>query len=265
MSVTISSDERLITKTIDDFREDYHQDYHRVRPLGMHYLASSVVIQATVSQLAISLRSVLQNWGAGKRSAPALKPYGDFVKTLSSDHIHRYLADLSGYSVHKMRVVNGQRLFVGHQSNSDLFSSFDTVLIWCLNNLAQGLFIDANTATYPTKTILLITGLMPAFDSQVRKGLHRGGFAGMSETSFLLSRDASSTNCKKLSRLPFLLGECWEQNNKLIRAAARRSNHPDLENEPGRIFDILLFMQAKNNSPILVSYEPRGLHWYDID
>jgi hypothetical protein len=102
---------------------------------------------------------------------------------------------------------------------------------------------------------------MPAFDSQVRSGLHRGGFAGMKKTQFLLPGNTETSDWRKMVRLPFLLAECWHAHLRHISDGISQSNHISLIDEPGRFFDILLFMQSRPASPVLVRYQGPE-RWY---
>jgi hypothetical protein len=43
-----------------------------------------------------------------------------------------------------------------------------------------------------------------------------------------------------------------------------KSNFPDLRRDPGRVFDILLFMQADKDSPILVTCDAPDIDWYKL-
>lgn len=141
--------------------------------------------------------------------------------------------------------------------------SFDTTLLGTLHLLASRLFHGCTNVTYPMKVLLLITGLMPALDGNVRGGLHRGGFAGMSTTQFLLADTTQSANGKKLTRLPFLLGQCWSAFLPQFLTGIQHSQYPELVEEPGRVFDILLFMQARTEVPVL-SYAGGNALWYDL-
>jgi hypothetical protein len=114
------------------------------------------------------------------------------------------------------------------------------------------------------KALLLITGFMPAFDSQVRMGLQRGGFAGVNKTQYLLPDDADHADGKKISRLPFLLGQCWTACAQQLQEGISASNSPELREEPGRAFDVLLYMQADEASPILVTCDPPSRQWYAL-
>jgi len=67
---------------------------------------------------------------------------------------------------------------------------FDDALLSVLREISQRLFVDNSNVTYPTKALLLISGLMPALDNRVRAGLGRAGFSGVKKLSFsfLLTR-----------------------------------------------------------------------------
>jgi hypothetical protein len=114
------------------------------------------------------------------------------------------------------------------------------------------------------KTVLLITGFMPALDSRVRVGLQRSGLSGINRTQYLLRDDPAHADGKKITRLPFLLGQCWTTCAQQLREGVAKSNFPDLTEDPGRVFDILLFMQAGKDSPILVTCDPPDMDWYKL-
>jgi len=115
------------------------------------------------------------------------------------------------------------------------------------------------------KVLLLITGFMPALDSErVRTGLDRGDFSGMNRTQYLLPADAAHADGKKITRLPFLLGQCWTTYTQQLQDGISNSRFPDLKEEPGRVFDILLFTQANKDSPVLVACDPPDRNWYKL-
>lgn len=125
---------------------------------------------------------------------------------------------------------------------------------------------SCSTVTYPMKALLLLTGLMPAFDGQVQKGSSHGNFAGMNRTRYLMPQDPNGPHGKKISRLPFLLGNCWMRHINILRSAIAASRYPQLMTEPGCVFDVLFLMQA-SSAPI-VSYQtsPGTIpsDWYDL-
>jgi hypothetical protein len=155
------------------------------------------------------------------------------------------------------RLVNGVR---DHQSLAD----FDATLLRALSKLADGLLQNNTNVTYPMKALLLISGLMPALDSQVRAGLGNAGFKGFERTQFLLPRDSGSADAKKLTRLPFVLGQCWIDCLKLLQEAVRRSRLELLLRHPGRVFDVLLFMQASKENALLLTLHLDRETWYDL-
>jgi hypothetical protein len=145
---------------------------------------------------------------------------------------------------------------------------FDDCLIRTLQSLANGVLINCTNVTYPMKTLLLLTGLMPAFDSQVKGGLTKAGFTGVKSTSFKLPVQGS-TNAKKICALPFYIADCANNtaNVAAINAAISASNFPNLSNNIGRIFDVLLFSQnsSSTNNLLLNFIPPIGItRWYSI-
>ncbi|KAF7599982.1 hypothetical protein BGI27_05180 [Candidatus Dactylopiibacterium carminicum] len=132
-----------------------------------------------------------------------------------------------------------------------------------LDQLSAGIFVGNTNVTYPMKTLMLLTGFMPAFDSQVRSGLDNAGFMGMNATQFLLPEDSAGANARKISRLPFYLGNCYTQYRELLKGAVARSPQPRLTRDPGRLFDVLFFMQGRKDSARLLSFEPES-RWYAL-
>ncbi|HEY2921406.1 MAG TPA: hypothetical protein VGK77_20665 [Candidatus Binatia bacterium] len=65
----------------------------------------------------------------------------------------------------------------------------------------------------------------------------------MNKTQFLLPGNAKMADGKKVARLGFLLAECWHSYSRQIAAGISMSYYPEFINEPGRFFDVLLFMQ----------------------
>jgi len=123
--------------------------------------------------------------------------------------------------------------------------------------------IGNTNVTYPMKALLLITGFMPAFDGRVRTGLQRGWFLGMNRTQYLLPDNADHADAKRIARLAFLLGECWTTCAQQLQEGISKSSFPGLRQEPGRVFDVLLFMQADQENPVLVNCDPPGQRWYE--
>jgi hypothetical protein len=176
--------------------------------------------------------------------------------------MHAALTALGRTPLSDLGVTNGHRSIDGKAGTPEELGGFDSNLICALGLLAKHLFVENTNATYPMKAALLVTGLMPAFDSKVRRGLQRGGLLGMDKTQYLLPADASGVVGKQLTRLPFLLGECWTACARQLREGVDKSRFPDLVSEPGRIFDVLLFMQADWKIPVLLSCQPPTRGWY---
>ncbi|MEK7748384.1 MAG: hypothetical protein AAB300_04855, partial [Nitrospirota bacterium] len=201
--------------------------------------------------LAPALRKVLENWGAGSRKAPELQSIDASKTTLADSTLHAdlvalYRSPLSSTTNHPM-----------------LHIAFDFSLFRSLRSLSKGLFHGNTNATYPMKAVLLVIGLMPAFDSQVRCGLQRGGFIGMDKTQYLLPESALQADGKKIAGLPFLLGECWATYAKQFHAGITNSKQGELITEHGRVFDVLLFRQGNPSNPVIVKYQGTR-NWYDL-
>jgi hypothetical protein len=213
--------------------------------------------------LAQPLRDVLLNWAAGRRKAPTPRSIREIENTLDAAPVHAALRALHDLSLSMASVWHNQQSFVGIPTKRAALDAYDANLFAALYALAKGLFAENTNATYPMKAALLITGLMPAFDSQVRRGLQRGGFLGMNKTQFILPGNANGADGKKIARLPFLLGECWHAYSHQINAGISTSRYKGLLDEPGRFFDVLLFMQGDNGNPVLVSYHGPQT-WYAL-
>ncbi len=261
----IIGDEIQLLNTINGFPKDYHTDYFIVREISRKYLSESKPNNATVTSLAKALQQVLINWGAGGRKAPKPRDIKDFERTLIDPILHADLLKLSQIKISRLGVSGVEKLIDKQKPNLEKLKAIDAQLIFVLNCLAEKLFIDNSNATYPMKAALLITAYMPAFDGNVRKGLNRGGYAGFSSTQFILPKNTNNADSKKITSLPYILGECWNSFYDIFNEGIRKSNYPSLLEEPSRVFDILLFMQAKKTLPILLQHNP-GLNdvWYEL-
>jgi len=252
-----------IANAVRDFPAAFHADFREVRPLAQQYLNESPPSERTIAPLARELRCVLGSWGAGKREAPELLGRDEFVRVLGDPKLHSVLQALGRRPLSSLGIVGGRRAFNGQPASENELDLFDSTLFLALHTLGERLFIQNTNVTYPMKAVLLITGLMPAFDRQVRTGLQRGGFAGMEKEQYLLPSDSSRADGKKITRLPFLLGRCWSDFATRLLEGLGNSPAPELVNEPGRVFDVLLFRQS--TASVLVKLEPRTAGWYHLD
>jgi hypothetical protein len=172
---------------------------------------------------------------------------------LSQRSLHAKLVEFDRHQLDAFTLApRDERIFAA----APLYQSvphFDSELLEVLKMLADGLFINSTNVTYPMKALLLITGFMPALDSQVRKGLQRAGIPGFSGTRYLLPKNTFRAAGRNLCQLPFTLGRCWLQSGEMLTEAVLKSDHPALQSEPGRIFDILLFMQRDPNRNLMLT------------
>lgn len=258
-------DARNVTAAIHAFPVDYHLDFLSVRRLAHHYISSPKATPDLTAPLASQLRRVLLNWGAGKRKASDVRSVDALDTALRDPSVHRNLAILAGMAISRLGAAETHRRIDGQVGSWAALDDFDSRLIGVLNALADTLLVDNTNATYPLKALLLVTGLMPALDSQVRAGLTRAGFRGMSTTQFLLPRKADGASGKKITRLPFVLGQCWSEFSSVLIEGARQSKFPDLEEEPGRLLDVLLFVQAMPNRPVTLTHRSSSNVWYELE
>jgi hypothetical protein len=262
MSFSVTDDTAAITAAINAFNAAYHADYFTVRTEAIDYL-SEPPSTASASRLAPALITALENWGAGKRGAPACRPVDAATEALCNPTIRQKLTNLAN-SLEFLSLADGIRsLKVG--SPFETVEEFDTCLIETLNELVVGLLVGNTNVTYPMKALLLITGLMPAYDSQVKGGLAVAGVSGVNRTRFLLPV-GECPDAKKICVLPFYIADRISRAALVLNRAIENSNYPMLEGQHGRLFDVLLFVQ-RNLTPesALISFSAaQARRWYAI-
>ncbi|WP_141217869.1 hypothetical protein [Bordetella genomosp. 5] len=261
MPLTVVAPHAAIVTAINSFNAGYHHDYHLVNGLAKPYLAAPT--EANAALLARALRTVLTNWGAGSRKAPGVQELPALIATLLNPTFHASLVGFAGGALATLTVVDGHARMIGGLVAEAHCTEFDTRLLSVLSDMSALLLLGNTNVTYPMKALLLLTGFMPALDSQVRRGLSSAGFVGTTATQFLLPADMGSLRARKLTRLPFYLGECFAANRALLTGAAADSHYPWLVDEPGRLFDILLFMQGSGATP-LFGFAPRAPNWHAL-
>ena len=235
---------------INSFPAAYHEDYFSTSPLATAYLQSPPT-GPSATALAGKLISVLGNWGAGGRKAPSTATLEKCGESLSDKILHRKLSLIAKNLSPANVGLNGNRRTINSLPKERACNLLELCLLSTLRQLSDALFTNNTNVTYPMKALLLITGAGPALDSQVRKGLRSAGFSGVDRTQFLLPSDISSADGLKLTRLPFILGQCYANNKNIFQWAASQSRYPSLTEHPGRIFDVLLFVQAQLKAPVL--------------
>lgn len=241
-----------ITLAIDDFRPSYHQDFANVQPIARRYL-NAPSGSANAALLAQALSTALRNWGACRRRSPTLRTLPQIESALKDRQLHERLLKLSLQSLAAFSLnEQGHRLLDSNAPLSDV-GTFDKEILGILNTLAEALFFNNTSLTYPMKALLLITGLMPALDSQVRGGLTRAGRAGFTGQQ-LLPRNPQQAAGRRICELPFYLGHCWSLNREVFMEGILGSHHQDLRDTPGRVFDILLFMQNRPDRKLILAF-----------
>ena len=240
-----------ITRAFADFRPQYVQGYLDVHGAATRLLllpADSPIddVEQSTRNMAMVLIRVLKEWGAGKRSAPRLRPEAEIVKLFTDPRLREMLRDLSKLRTGLPSVDDGKRV-VGTSPHSP--DQLDAIVIAVLNQLACGLFERCTNLTYPSKAVLLLTGYMVAVDSEVRSGAQFAGFTGMGSVLPVAdTRHPGLSTAKKITAMPYLLGQAWPRIGDQIKDAlvvTGRKDLLELLDHPARIFDILLFMQSK--------------------
>lgn len=230
-----------ITSAINDFRLCYHQDFANVQVVARRYLNAQLG-SANAVLLAQALYTALRNWGACKRRSPTLRPVPQIESALKGKRLHDRLLKLSQHSLAAFSLNQQEHRLLDSNAPINDVGAFDKEILGILNRLADVLFFNNTGITYPMKALLLITGLMPALDSQVRGGLTRAGKAGFTGQQ-LLPRNVQQGAGRRICELPFYLGHCWSLHREVFVKGILESNHKGLQDTPGRVFDILLFMQ----------------------
>lgn len=230
-----------ITSAINDFRLSYHQDFANVQPVARRYL-NAPSGSANAALLAQALSTALRNWGACRRRSPILRPVPQIVNALKDKRLRERLLKLSQQSLAAFSLNLQEHRLLDSDAPLNDVGAFDKEILGILSTLADVLFFNNTSITYPMKALLLITGLMPALDSQVRGGLTRAGKAGFIGQQ-LLPRNAQQAAGRRICELPFYLGHCWSLHREVFMKGILESNHKGLQDTPGRVLDILLFMQ----------------------
>lgn len=252
-----------IARAINDFPAQYHQDFLEARRIGQLYVLEREPGEETSRRLAASIHGILRRWGAGVRRAPAVRSKDKLYQALRSRGRHSALAELSRAHLSRLSLAGRQRTIDGRADGAAI-GNFGSIVLSVLRDLSLNFFDGNRNVTYPMKAALLITGLMPAFDSQVRSGLSRSGFEGMASTQFLVPSGERCANARKVTRLPFILGQCWSEFGEDLRTGIRRSGRPELIQEPGRVFDVLFFMQGSSRETLRLRLQKNHSRWYDV-
>ena len=253
-----------ITAAISSFDQTFHLGYFAVRQAAAaHLLGKNGRTRRSAENLAYLLRNALREWSMGQQKAPHFTAGGVSAAAafLTNGAVMLDLLSVADVSVADLGLDGRKRLGpLGISPDQVDLHYYDSLL-----SCAAKLFAGATNVTYPMKAMLLLTGFMPAFDSQVRGGLARAGFKGLAGTRHLLPRAFDNPIAKKTAALPYWLGQCWKNHMAAFHAAAKASGYPELANEPGRLFDVLLFTQCDAATPLLLEWgEDSQGNWYDL-
>lgn len=257
MVLNLITDKSSLVSAINNFNKDYHFDFFTTRNAAEEY--QTEISQPRTTALTESLGRTLCAWGAGRRKAPKIKTYPEITTALMDTHVIESINFFSNIKIYDLKITDRKIVFANTRLSLE---DFKKRLLNVLNLFSKSFFVGNTSITYPMKSLLLLTGFMPAWDSQVRKGLALSGFRGTS-AHFLLPDQHDCTASLKISSLPFYLADCYSKNKDIFESAIRESKYPALITEPGRLFDILFFMQASHNK-IFLSCNQRFSNWYRL-
>lgn len=260
MSLIVTGTHADLVDAINNFNAGYHRDYFSVRQLSGQYLLTPNA--TTAAPLAKELSDVLYRWGAGNRKAPSVRPLADLEKALLDPRALKLLTSLVSRQMATLSLT-GTGNSLKRSILISTVASFDADLLDVLSFISSRFLIGNTNVTYPMKALMMLTGFMPALDSQVRQGLGIAGFAGTNATRFLLPQTSKNIEALKLTRLPFYLADCFSKHSALLDSAIKASRYPALVSEPGRVFDVLLFMQGSTGKTLL-TLNPTASDWYRI-
>ena len=250
MCLQLNASHQQVIDAINNFNAGYHEDFRSTRSIAKKYLEDDGVKHS--NELAASLERSLINFGAGQRQAPKVRKVKQVAEFLGCEENHQCFAVLNKC---------GSMLYESGCPVAD----FGKHLLSIINATSREILDGATNVTYPTKALMLVTGFMPALDSQVRSGLSKTGLRGFGGTTFRMPEGNGSLEARKLIALPIILGEFYRNNSRALKEAVATSEYPYLKDEPGRLLDVMLFMQGKTKgeiNPMIQSDRPQVADWY---
>ena len=264
MALILRGSVQQVTAAISSFDQTFHLGYFAVRQAATaHLLGKNGRTLHSAENLAYLLRNALREWSMGQQKAPRFTAGGvpAAAAFLKKRAVMLDLLSVADVSVGDLGLDGRKRLGpLGITPDQVDLNYYDSLL-----SCAAALFAGATNVTYPMKAMLLLTGFMPAFDSQVRGGLARAGFKGLAGNRHLLPRQVNTPIAKKTAALPYWLGQCWKSHMAAFQTAAKASDYPELADEPGRLFDVLLFAQCDTATPLLLEWVDDGQgNWYEL-
>jgi hypothetical protein len=246
--VNINNNDRQnrIVNAINNFDKNYHKHYFKVRNYSRNtYLVPNNPTEIPSEKLAKILRQALIAYGAGKNSAPNVKSINDFINALLKIKIHHELRFFSNLPISELTIFNNVREITPPSTLT--LNVLDAKVLNILNLLADNFFDFGNnrrTALYPMKALMLLTGRMYALDFYVRRGLIDAKLNIRNETIELPQNANGGLESNIITKLPFIISDCYSNYRDIIDEAIRQSDYPALKQDIFRVFDILLFMQG---------------------
>jgi len=244
----------------------YHRDYAVVRRSALPYLAGDLG-DRVVSELAGNLDFALRSWGAGKRAAPDIVDSDSLANSLRSVEFHGYLRELTSLGLSAFG-LGGNRREVNGRTDREQLLNLRRCLWGALVHISRTMLVRPSgvPVTYPTKTLLMLTGLLPALDQNARAGMWSAEITGMSGR-YRTIRMEWEGDLARLWGLLFLFGDCWQRHGQALSGAFRTAGLGEVVDDlaaPGRVFDILFFaMGANKGLPPCLKADGCGKLWHE--
>jgi len=226
---------------VDGFEPSYHAHFAEVRRSAITYIAEGPGSPAA-DVLGHALPRVLRLWGAGLRAAPGVRSPDETGEALRDAGFHADLAALASLGLRSFG-LDGERRLLGGSNDPQKIELTGEALLRVLRHFGEHLLRRNTCLTYPTKLLMLMTGLTPALDGRVRAGLRRASVAGYAAVQ-RMPESVDDAEFRNLYALLFLLGDCWARHEALLTQGLARSEEGrriDSLDSPGRVFDVLLF------------------------
>lgn len=233
---------------INKFNQKYICNYWITRRDAIEYINTSKPTTCLTELLAKNLVESLYCWGAGKRNASKLKKIKDISTFLQNQGNHSLIQIIAnGPQIKDLDILSnktGKLELVINLPNIEI-QKFNDNIANILKIFAENLFeTRIKSATYPMKALLLLTGFMPAFDGNVKKGFQKAVGLGSNNAYQITLSD------KKIAMVPFLLGQLVKDHQNTFDDLIA-SNKKLYSNDYARLLDILLFQQGKTNSQLI--------------
>ena len=216
------------------FKEQHieqYNDFFCVRQLSKDWLYDDK--NTYIDELALRFRFVLRLWCRPRDGT--IKNQADIAKALADHHVKKYLVFFEKHKIDNIKA-------------SHLNDDFNHQLMSAMNGVSSSLFDISKekvSLAMLSKAVLLLTGFMPAIDSEGTKGLKEMGSHDLPHSRYPVSdHKISKKESQKIIHMIRSLIAFRDQHEKQI-SKTLKDNLPELTNEMARFFDILFSAYGK--------------------